>query len=696
KGIWDIFLLPEELAAVKKVFADLHHNLLPNSYKNYWITRNGNRRYISWSNTVLVDDNRQVEHIIGTGLDITEQYAMEQALIKSEHSYRILASNIPAAVYRSTLIDNKFQTEFFNDMMQTMTGYAASEMPSDEACSFGKFILDQDLEKVRKQIRQAVDNKSTFEIEYRIRHKNGDIKFFRDRGRPVYDEDGNITHIDGTIIDDTERILVNNALKESENKFRALTEKSMVGVYLIQDGRFRYVNPHFSAIFCFFYDKLLDMNAMHFVAREDRCGLVKTIRSQIGNRSSFHTTFHCFTREGKRIDVETYGNRTVFRGMPAIIGTLMDITKRKIIEQALQEQMLRYEQILQTSMDGFLLINASGKILDVNPAYCQMLGYNSKDILDLNIMDIDIQMTPQNFYKKMKQLAQKGLASYETQNRRKDGSIIDVEISISVMNSNGGWIAAIFVRDITQRKQQESSEKQSLLDLAHASRLSTMGEMATEFAHELNQPLSAISTYSNVALKLLNAGIIDQDLTEALQGIYGQANRAGEIIRSLRDFIGKRESAVAITDINELIRLVIRLVKSETTMNQILINLELSEQLPEIVTEKILIEQVLLNITRNAIEALSEITAERQLHIRSFMNSQNMIEIKITDNGPGLPYEEPDQVFDAFYSTKDHGMGMGLAISRSIIESHGGKLWARNNPDRGACFSFTLPVMIEE
>ena len=698
KYLWDFFLLPGDIDDVKAVIEDLHNQQMPNTHKNYWLTRTGDRRYISWSNTVLKDENGQVDYVIGTGLDITDQYEMEQALRKSEHSYRILANNIPAAVYRTTIRGDTLSTTYFNDMIKTMTGYDPDEIEEGQMCCFGKYLLSEDRDKVRTRINEAMINGETFEIEYRVRHRDGEIRYFIDRGRPIYDSQGELSHIDGTIVDVTDMTIVNNALKESENKFRGLTEKSLVGVYLIQDGRFQYVNPHFAAIFGYQPEEFLHKNAIQFVVREDKRRLINTIRSQLVSRGSFHTTFRCLSKSGKHIDIETYGSRTVYREKPAIIGTLLDITKRKIIEQALQEQMLRYEQILQTSMDGFLLINTQGQILDANPAYCKMLGYTSKEILDLNIIDIDTQLSQQEFNRRMAHIQNKGLASYETQNRCKTGSLIDVEISISAMTSNQTTIAAIFARDITQRKQQEASEKQSLLDIAHASRLSTMGEMATEFAHELNQPLSAISTYSSVALRLLaSAANDDPDINEALQGIHSQANRAGEIIRSLRDFIGKRESSVSITHINELILLVTRLVKSEISLNQISVKLDLDKALPTLVTEKILIEQVLLNITRNAIEALSEVARrDRNLYIKSHLNNENMIEINISDSGSGLPYKNPEMVFDAFYSTKDQGMGMGLSICRSIIESHGGRLWAGENTPKGAVFSFTLPVAVEE
>ena len=697
KYIWDILILPEEIEGVRKVFKDLCQSNFPNTHKNHWLTKSGAKRYISWSNTSLADENGNIDYIIGTGLDITDQHITEQKLLKSEHSYRILANNIPAAVYRSTPYGQRCKSSFFNNMIYKMTGYTLEELGKNNLSCYS-FVHENDRNRVFKEINQAIENRETFEISYKAKHKNGEIRHFIDRGRPIYSENGLPLHIDGTIIDATETINTNKALKESENKFRGLTEKSLVGVYLIQGGNFLYVNPYFSQIFGYSNDELINTKAIWLINKPERSALISNIKEEINDKNSFHTTFQCTTKSNKIVDIETYGSSTTYNGKPAIIGSLLDITKRKIIEQALQEQMIRYEQILQTSMDGFLLINSQGKIQDANPAYCEMLGYSIIEMHDLNIMDIEVDLDPESFGDRMKMFSEKYLTSYETQNRCKNGNIIDVEVSLSFISTEKDNSAAIFTRDITQRKQQEINERQSLIELAHASRLSTMGEMATEFAHELNQPLSAISTYSSVANTLITAkNHNDEDLLEALKGIYTQANRAGEIIHSLRDFIGKSESSVSLTDINELIRLVTRLVKSEISMNKIKLNLELRDDLENIVTEKILIEQVLLNLTRNAIEAMTEVPDnDRSLTIKSFLNKDQMIEVNVIDNGPGLPYSDPEQVFDAFYSTKHNGMGMGLSICKSIIESHEGRLWVERNTPHGAKFNFSLPTVIEE
>jgi two-component system sensor histidine kinase DctS len=248
--------------------------------------------------------------------------------------------------------------------------------------------------------------------------------------------------------------------------------------------------------------------------------------------------------------------------------------------------------------------------------------------------------------------------------------------------------------DITEKRKIEEKEKQRVLELAHVSRLSTMGEMATQIAHELNQPLSAISTYSDAGLYMLKSLPEENaDLVTALREIKHQAQRSGDIIRGLRNFVSKGELQTSTTDINALVHSVLNLAMSELRNNKVEVNFSLDEALPLIITEKILIEQVILNLVRNAIDAIAEANSRtRKVHIHTLLNKDKMIEVRITDTGPGLNAEQIESIFDTFVTTKPQGIGMGLPISRTIIEAHGGKLFAERQRKNGASFVFTLPL----
>lgn len=299
------------------------------------------------------------------------------------------------------------------------------------------------------------------------------------------------------------------------------------------------------------------------------------------------------------------------------------------------------------------------------------------------------------------------------------GEAVDFEIDIA--NPRGGkrYFHIVFVpdkdeqddtqgfyalsQDITERKQTEEQERQRMLQLAHASRLSTTGQMATEIAHEINQPLTAIATYSDTCLRLLNSDnspLALDDVREALQHIATQAERAGEVVRQLRSFARKDDSHRSTLNVNDLIQEVVPLVEVEARWYHADVQLQLADQLPPVLANRVLIQQVFLNFVRNAIDAMAEVADKpRQMTICSALNRNDgieAVEVAVQDTGPGLPANFINQVFDPFYTTKSDGVGMGLSISESIVKAHGGRLWVADNSANGCTFAFSLPVTDEE
>lgn len=247
--------------------------------------------------------------------------------------------------------------------------------------------------------------------------------------------------------------------------------------------------------------------------------------------------------------------------------------------------------------------------------------------------------------------------------------------------------------EIQENRHAESTEKKHIMEAAHIARINTMGEMITEIAHELNQPLAAISIYSDACVRLLESGNPDQEeIVGALQQINNQAIRADQIIKRIREFVRRKEPRLGDLDINELVQEVMHLVEIETRWYGIELQVFLSDPLPNVLADRILIEQVILNLVRNAVEAMESIPENRRkLVIRTAWNSTG-VELSVLDTGHGFSALDENSVFGAFVTSKENGVGMGLAICKSIIESHDGHLWAESNPDGGAIFHFILPV----
>jgi C4-dicarboxylate-specific signal transduction histidine kinase len=271
----------------------------------------------------------------------------------------------------------------------------------------------------------------------------------------------------------------------------------------------------------------------------------------------------------------------------------------------------------------------------------------------------------------------------------------DVVISYIPDIRSGGRVQGFYVlvNDVTPIKDSERRERQRMLELAHVSRLASLGEMASEIAHEINQPLAAIAMYSSACLR--TAGRDDGSkeggqMNTWLEAINAQAKRAGEVVRRLRHFVRKGEIQPGPVDLNQVAREVVALMRFDADWQNIAIELDLAEGMPNLSAELILVEQVLFNLVRNAFEAKASETEKKRVLIRTRFD-QAYACIEVEDNGLGVNESLGNSIFESFMTDKQNGLGMGLAISRSIVEAHGGTLGYVNNPQGGATFRCCLP-----
>ncbi|OQX47382.1 MAG: histidine kinase, partial [Candidatus Sedimenticola endophacoides] len=283
---------------------------------------------------------------------------------------------------------------------------------------------------------------------------------------------------------------------------------------------------------------------------------------------------------------------------------------------------------------------------------------------------------------------------------KRDGSSFPVEYtSTPLKGEQGSTVGSVVVfRDISARKSAEEAARQHQMDLAHVGRLSTMGEMASGIAHEINQPLTAIATNAHACIRLLESPDVSHErVADVIERIAAQAERAGEIIRHLRQFVRKEQPERKELNINQLINEVVVLLKPELNKAGVRLRLELDEGLPMVHAQHIQIDQVILNLARNAIEAMQEVDASaRVLTVQTASGGRNAVIVSVSDTGPGITDAVRGKLFDPFVTTKSTGMGLGLSISRGIIDAHKGTLYADSGPGRGALFRFTLPLDREE
>jgi len=361
----------------------------------------------------------------------------------------------------------------------------------------------------------------------------------------------------------------------------------------------------------------------------------------------------------------------------------------------LTENEYRLRAIIESVPECVKLQAADGTVLEINPAGLRLVGATRpEDIIGKRIYCIVAPEYTEFYRENMRRVFAGEAVVYEFKSITLKGRTSWMETHAVPLRDSRGAIYALLgiTRDLTEQKHAEEQARLYQTELARVARLSTMGEMATGIAHELNQPLSAIANFARGCIRRLRSGGMDPgELVEPLEEVCQQAERAGEILRHVRDFVRKSELQMKPSDINQIVRAVVKFTELEARQQGATVRLSLDAELPPVRADSIMIEQVICNLVRNAVEAMAEADSpRREITIRTQPIDGDTVEIKIGDTGPGIAGAVIDQVFDQFFTTKQQGVGMGLSISRSIIESHGGSVSAESGRDGGATFRFTL------
>ncbi len=382
----------------------------------------------------------------------------------------------------------------------------------------------------------------------------------------------------------------------------------------------------------------------------------------------------------------------------AIGGAVTDITYRKREESALRYSEENYRLVVETAPDAVISIDESGAILFANPATMRIFGYDPTELIGKPLTILMPEF--------LRKLHEKGFSRYlatgqrhinwqgtELTALRKNGQDFPVEISFGEVSRDRHKVFTGFIRDISERKQAQQALQMAQTELARVSRLTTMGELAASIAHEVNQPLTAVTNNSSACLRLLAAGNLKPEtLHRALEEIVADGNRASAVVARIRGFIKKEPVEKNRLDMNDVIQEVLALADRELFENRVRLERQLTKALPLVLADRVQMQQVLLNLIMNGIEAMIPVTDQpRSLWVESRVDESGDILVAVRDSGTGLG-SAADRVFTPFFTTKANGMGMGLSISRSLVENHGGRLWAMPNSPIGAVFSFTLPV----
>jgi two-component system sensor kinase FixL len=360
------------------------------------------------------------------------------------------------------------------------------------------------------------------------------------------------------------------------------------------------------------------------------------------------------------------------------------------------------QSILDTVPDAMIVIDERGIMQSFSAAAERLFGYKSGDVVGKNVkvmMPSPYRENHDGYLARYLQTGERRIIGIGrvVVGERKDGSTFPMELAVGEMESGNQRYFTGFVRDLTERQKTEARLQELQSELVHISRLSAMGEMAATLAHELNQPLSAIANYVKGSRRLLEPSADEHSgmIREALDKAADQAMRAGEIIRRMRDFVARGESERRVESMARLVEEASALALVGVKDEGIHVRFELNRSDDLALADKVQIQQVMLNLIRNAIEAMHD-SDRRELLVSTTSADDDMLMVSVADTGPGIAPEVADQLFRPFVTTKRHGMGVGLSISRTIIEGHGGRIWVEPNPGGGTIFRFTVRAVRPE
>jgi len=403
-------------------------------------------------NTVVINGETYIQSIVR---DITKKKQAELTLKESKISLSSLLRNLPGIAYRCRN-DKNWTMEFISEGCLSLTGYTSEQLVNNNNISYADLIHPEDKDMVWEKVQEAINEKKSFKIIYRLITSNNKIKWVWEQGNGIFSPDNELLYVEGLINDITEQKLIEEALQVSEAKFRSLVEESLMGVYIIQDGKFPYINPRTAEIFGYTVDEILSSVSVADIIYEEDLNLVqKNIEKRIsGEVKTLHYSFRGKKKDNTIIDVEVMGSFTIYDGKPAVIGTILDITKRKKTEK----ELTKLSRAVEQSPASIIITDTDGNIEYVNPKFCEITGYSQDEVLRRNPQLLKYGNYPESFYKNLWDTIKSGQEwRGEFHNKKKNGESFWESASISpIKDANGNITNFLAVKEnITERKKTD-------------------------------------------------------------------------------------------------------------------------------------------------------------------------------------------------------------------------------------------------
>jgi PAS domain S-box-containing protein len=540
--------------------------------------------------------------------------------------------------------------------------------------------------------------------EIRFRHfKTGKaIPVLYDAFRLDDPETGRPSNVGYVCRDITERKRAEETLRVSEERWRMLFEHSSVGMTMNDPNR-RIVsaNPAFQRIVGYTEEELRSLHPIKDLTHEEDREVSRIPFDEIytGRRNAYHIEKRYVHKSGRTVWVDISASVVpATETAPMLYQAItVDITERKCAEAALRASEERWRRIFQTASVGIATSDADRRISRANQALQNMLGYTEAELQALRWPDLtheDDQSLTNDWVANL-EAGRRQAYQVEKRYRRKDGEFIWVNVNAShvpATDATPAFFASIIV-DITDRKRAEDGLRHAQAELARVARVTTMGALGASIAHEINQPLAAIVASGNACKRWLENGRNLSRAKESLNRVISDAGRASEVVKRVRSLTKNKAPEQLQLNIDEVIDEVLALTRGELQAKGVLVRKELLPSPPTIKGDRVQLQQVLLNLIMNGIEAMAPVADRRRdLAIKSQLDDRRYLVVTVQDSGVGLDPSGADRIFEVFFTTKAEGMGMGLSMSASIVEAHGGRLWTSPGVPHGTAFHFTVPT----
>ena len=572
---------------------------------------------------------------------------------------------------------------------------------------FFQSVHPDDQARVREALETAEREKSDFEMDHRMVLPGGDIRDIHVVGHPVLSATGDFVEFVGTVIDITERKRTEESLRRSERYLAEAQRLSHTGSWASIPARDE--NTYWSEE-CF---RLMGFDpnggqpgyetVLQRYYPDDQAKVRETVETAEREKTDFELDYRIIHPGGEIRDIHVVGHPVLSPSGDFVefVGTVVDITERKLAESALRRSEAYLAEAQKLTHTGSWAYDTDTKqLVHSSEEHCRLFGF-------------DPERGVPSFEELVQRIHPEDRAPAMQPFESPSGAGTDFDAHFRIVHPDGttkyvyGTGHPVFnasgdvgefvgtVMDVTDRKRAEEERerlRQAQADLAHVNRVTTMGELTASLAHEVNQPIAAAVTNANTCLRWLTRDHPDlEEARAAAMRIVKNGTRAAEIVSRIRQIFKKSVPERELVDVNNVIREMIVLLRGEATKHHISFRTDLAADLPEVMGDRVQLQQVVMNLIVNSIDALKGVDEKREVVLKSQRAENEHIMVSVSDTGTGLPPRQEDHIFDAFFTTKPHGTGMGLRICRTIIESHGGRLWAAANSPRGATFHLMLP-----